>query len=241
MNTAVKLKSIFKLYGRAPANSVFDYRLNVFVFEGFTGFVTRVEVEYFTEPSSEGRAAAENVSVLVPGSENEVVGLGNKERLGIQLLVEREMRGYALRDGVSRAKIPKYRRLISAPGKIPRRAEDGFEGLGMMSGMKRHKAHTAKNSCADLCNELIRNVVMAHMTPPKKDVGLVKKLVGESLLGLVKRADRNVHILFFIKKRFDICVYSVGIYCFDGFVSLFVMELIPYGYVDCHVGYLVIL
>jgi hypothetical protein len=115
MDAVIELEALGRLYGCRPTNSILYDRLNVFILEGLAGLVTGVEIEYLSKTSRKGCATAEYVSVLIPRAEDKIVGLRDKEGLGIKLLGKREMRGNSLCDRVRGTKFPNYRRLISAP------------------------------------------------------------------------------------------------------------------------------
>ena len=115
--------------GSAPINSILDDALNVFIFERFYRLVTCVEVEYLTKTASVGNASSEDVAILKPSAEDDLIGLRNIKRLAVKLLGELEAHRNTLSYGVPRSEIPYDGLLVSAPSKVSGTADYTLEGL----------------------------------------------------------------------------------------------------------------
>ena len=87
--------------GVCPTNRIANNGLNVFVIEYGEGFVAGLEIEDPAVAAVEGATGAEHLAALIPAHENNLVGLGNTERLGIGLnTVKLEISADALSDRV---------------------------------------------------------------------------------------------------------------------------------------------
>lgn len=59
-----------------------------------------------------------------------------------------------------------------------------------MRAVECDKAHAADiNSLADALNEIVLDFAVVHVTPPKKDIGIIEHLIRQSLIGIVKRRE----------------------------------------------------
>ena len=85
MRTLVKYLKI-GLCGLCPVNRICDYPSYVRIIEGSAGLMTGLEVEHSARAALKASTASEHVSVLKPTDEEKIVGLRNKEGLGIKLL-----------------------------------------------------------------------------------------------------------------------------------------------------------
>ena len=100
----------------------------------------------------------------------------------------KEAGGNTLSDGVSGEHIPHDLSLLASPGKVAHSADDSAEGLGVVSRMERDEAHLAHiNAALDLGHECVVYLSVSHMSPPDEDVGVVKHLVRQTLIGVVER------------------------------------------------------
>ena len=172
-----------------PTYTVCDYALYVCIVERRAGLMTGLEVEHTSRAAEEGASGAENISVLIPSLEDMCVGLRNLEGLSVKLLFGKlEMCRDTCRNRMRRHDVPVDLLLIVTPEKVARGADDCAEGLGMMRAVECDKAHAADiNSLADALNEIVLDFAVVHVTPPKKDIGIIEHLIRQSLIGIVKR------------------------------------------------------
>ena len=92
----------------------------------------------------------------------------------------------------------------------------------MMRGVKGDKSHFSKiYAFLYLVDKLVGNVGMLHMRPPDKNVGLVKYLVGKTLILHIERSESDFKIFVLREKFFYKSVYSVGEQCFYVFFGFF--------------------
>ena len=95
--------------------------------------------------------------------------------------------------------------------------------------MECNEAHLAKeNAILDLCYQFIIYFFVSAVTPPKEDVCLFKKLVGQSLVLVIECRESYLKVIIFVEKALYGCVKTVGIDSLDVIVFLFVAELVPY-------------
>lgn len=104
----------------------------------------------------------------------------------------------------------------------------------MMRAVECDKSHAADiNSLADALNEIVLDFAVVHVTPPKKDIGVIEHLIRQSLIGIVKRRKGDLHIVVLREKLADRRMKSVRIKLCDILVALLVSVLVPDRYVDC--------
>jgi len=222
-------------YRLSPAYTVSNDFLNIGVVEGTAGLVTGLEVEYLTNAARPCTACTEDVTVLKPCTEYKIIRLGNEEGLGIKLVcLKLECLGKTLCDRMCRIEIPDNLLNVVTPLKVTGTTEKLTEGLGVMCGVETDKAHTLAVYAANyLVNELVLYLSVEAVTPPKKNIGIVKNLIGKTLIGIVKTADANIHVVIFIKKILYSCMDTVGIalICLALCVSLMAVFM-PYCYSD---------
>ena len=109
---------------------VFDDPSYVFVVEGTAGLVTRLEVEYLAVAAAEGASCAENVTGRIPSGKDNIVGRGNVEGLGVELLgLKSEHRGKSRGDGMRGIHVPDDLGVIISPGKVARSTHKAHKGL----------------------------------------------------------------------------------------------------------------
>ena len=99
--------------------------------------------------------------------------------------------------------------------------------------MKRKESHARVNALSDLFDKLVVDLFVIGVSPPHKDVGIVKKLVCYSLVGIVESCKSNFDIIA-LKLALEICVQTVGVYCFYCFFRFFVSEFVPKCNFDGH-------
>ena len=95
------------------------------------------------------------------------------------------------------------------------------------------KAHAlSTNAVKDTSYERIVNLMVRHMTPPHKDVGIVENLVRQSLVGIIESRKSDLKILVDLKVFLQNIVKAAGINFVAFLVHLFMPEFIPDGYSD---------
>ena len=148
-----------------------------------------LKVEDLARVAEVGHTRTEDVAVLIPTAEDELVRLGNEEGLCVKLLgFDEELVGNARCDGVSGEHIPHDLSLLASPGEVAHCADDRAEGLGVVRGVESDEAHLAHiNAALDLGHESIVYFSVSHVSPPDEDVGVVKHLVRQTLVGVVER------------------------------------------------------
>ena len=212
MRAAEILVIVVKL-GVEPVCGISDYSLNVLVVEAAAGLVTGLEVEYLTSSAVEGTAGTEDVTVYVPGGEDKLIGLRNAEGLSVHLLEKLKASRNSLCDGVLRKNIPDDLLLIVTPIEITRGAYYCFEGLTVVTGVNCHESHAmAVYSFSDLLNDVVSYLSVSHMTPPDKNVGAVKHIIGESVIRLVKGSGADLKIVAFGKNVLNAAVDTLRVY-----------------------------
>ena len=82
--------------GLEPMYSVLDNRADVFVIEASASLVAGLEVEHLSNASVEYASGAEDVALLKPGVEDQLVGLRDTEGLAVHLLKQLEAGGKPL-------------------------------------------------------------------------------------------------------------------------------------------------
>ena len=112
-----------------PMHRVLYYGADVFIIEASASLVTGLEVEYLSNSAVEYATGTENVALLKPGVEDQLVGLRNTEGLAVHLLKELEANGKSLCNRVLRHYVPNDLSLILAPIQITRCADYGHKGL----------------------------------------------------------------------------------------------------------------
>jgi hypothetical protein len=65
----------------------------------------------------------------------------------------------------------------------------------VVTGVKNYKPHTRKNVELYTLNYLIWNLTVSHMSPPDKNVGVLKDLLGKSAFLVVKSCGANFDIV----------------------------------------------
>ncbi len=220
--------------GSCPVNGVGDDALNVGVVEGGAGLVTGLEIEDLARVAEVGHTCAEDVAVLIPRAEDELVRLGNEEGLGVKLLgFDEELVGNACGDGMGREQIPHNLSLVASPSEVTHCTDDGTEGLGVVRGVERDEAHLAHiNAALDLGYESVVYLSVSHMSPPDENVGIVKHLVRKTLIGIVEGGKSYFDVIVLRKKFADSGVQTVRIDSLTGLIGLFVSEFIPDSYSD---------
>jgi len=118
--------------GSAPIDCVLYDAVNVLVLQGVYRLVTCVEVEDFTETASEGKSASEDIAILKPSAEDDLIGLRNIERLAVELLGKLEAHRNAFCYRMPRSKVPYDRLLVSSPSEVSCASDYALEGLRMM-------------------------------------------------------------------------------------------------------------
>ena len=183
--------------GCCPVNGVGDDALNVGVMEGGAGLVAGLEVEDLARVAEVGHTRTEDVAVLIPTAEDELVRLGNEEGLGVKLLgFDEEFVGDSRCDGVCGKHIPHDLSLVATPGEIAHCADDRAEGFRMMRGMESDEAHLAHiNAALDLGHEGIVYLSVSHVSPPDENVCVVKHLVRQTLIGVVERGKSYLDVI----------------------------------------------
>ena len=128
--------------GLEPMNSVLYYCAYVFVIEASARLVTGLKVEYLSNASVEYATGAENVALIKPGIEYQLVGLRDTEGFAVHFFKELEANGKPLCNRMLRHYVPNDLCLILSPVQITRRADYGHKWLGFMRGMDWEEAHT---------------------------------------------------------------------------------------------------
>ena len=156
--------------------SIGDNALYIRIMERRAGFVTGLEIEHLSGIAQIRHAGTEDISVLIPCTENQLGRLGNKERLGVQFLaLNKKALRNTLGNWVSGKQIPHYFTLIASPRQVAGRTDDSTERLGVMSRVKRNKAHVSQqNAALYTCHQLVIDFAMSHMPPPDQHIGVVQ-------------------------------------------------------------------
>ena len=88
------------------------------VVERTAELVTGLEVEHLTRTAVVAKTGAEDITVLVPTAEHQLVGLGHVEGLAVELLKEVEVIGDACGDGMRGQEVPDDLVLVAAPSQV---------------------------------------------------------------------------------------------------------------------------
>jgi len=216
------------LYRARPSYSVLDNLLNVFVLEGLVGLVTGLEVEYSAVAAGEGATASEYLSAVEPTEEYYLVGLGNIKALAVHLFgLENEGLVNACGDRVVLLDGPDALLRVIAPLKVTGSTHKSAEYLGVVTRVKNDKSHSAKNSLLNSVNYLIRYLVVSHMTPPDKNVGVFKDFLCKSAFLVVKRCRACLDVVA-SKHICKIAVNTAGVVLKHYGMCFFVIIFIPY-------------
>jgi len=99
--------------------------------------------------------------------------------------------------------------------------------------VKREESHAGVYSLSDLLYKLVVDLFVIGVSPPHKNIGVLEKLVGYSLVGIVEGGEGELNVLAF-KHAFEISVNTFGIKCFCFRLSFFVPEFMPKCNSDGH-------
>src|ERR1700738_2966282 len=139
------------------------------------------EIEYFSISSFPGTSRAENPPTLEPRNKQRLFRGRNCERFAVHLFMrDFEIRAEPLDDGVARIAYPKALFLSGfAPSQRTGRTKQSLKDLRIMTRMQNNQSHAFENPFLDAIDDLVRNVGMCNMSPPKKHVRLRKRLLGQ--------------------------------------------------------------
>lgn len=220
------------LCGSGPADCICDYAPDIRVMEYWVFLVSRLEIEDLSLSSAECYAAAENLSSRKPAHENDVLGVGNIERLAVHFLQgQLKVSWHTLRYGVGGLNAPYPFTVAVTPLKIAGSSHKALEYFAVMRGVKSDKAHSAPNVAADHFCVFICDFIMCHVTPPDKHIGIIEYLLGQSLTLHIEICAADGNIIVCRKEVTNAAVYSVGIYLRNGGLELFVAVFVPDKYV----------
>ena len=169
--------AVASIGGIGPIYGVFDDLYNFLVIIRGIAFVTGLEIEDSAKLAGVAAARTEDLSALVGGDENYLVGVGDSERLAIDfLMLEIYKVADALSNGMSRLYLPNpFKVVVTAPEKVALGAHKELKRLTVMCRMKGDKAHSAPYMAADPFGVFFGNFLMRHMSPPDKYVGIVEQ------------------------------------------------------------------
>lgn len=161
--------AVASIGGIGPVYRVFDDLYNFLVIIGGIAFVTGLEIEDPAKLAGVAAARTEDLSALVGGYENNLVGVGDSERLAVDLLVlEIYKVADALSNGMSRLYLPNpFKVVVTAPEKVALGAHKELKRLTVVCRMESNETHTAMYRVADPLGHLIGDLMVSHMTPPK--------------------------------------------------------------------------
>ena len=217
------------LYRARPSYSVLDDLLNVFILEGLVGLVTGLEVEYSAVTAGEGATASEYLSAVEPTEEYYLVGLGNIKALAVHLFgLENEGLVNACGDRVVGLDGPDALLCVVAPLKVTGSTHKSAEYLGVVTRVKNDKTHTAKDCILNSVNYFVRNLVVSHMTPPDKNVGVFKDLFCKTALLVVESCGASFDVVA-SKHICKIAVNTAGVILKHYGMCFFMVIFIPYS------------
>ena len=196
---------------------------------GRYGFVTGLEVEDLTATAIEYASAAEYFAAGEPADVDELIGCGDDEVFSVGLLVRNnDSVTKTAGDGVTGSDGPEDLLVIRfSPLEVECVGSNELaEDLRSVAGVKNYESHTVHYASVNLIYNLIRNVIVAEVSPPVENVGVGEDLVGESTFGIVEGCSANLESCF-CEKTCDAHVNTVGVDLLYGFVVLFVIEFIP--------------
>ena len=193
----VRADKLDVLFDRArPSYCVLDDLLNVFVLEGLVGLVTGLEVEYSSVTARKGATASEYLAAVEPTEEDHLVGLGNIKAFAVHLLgLEDEGLANACSDRVVGLYRPDALLGVVSPLEVTSRTHESAEDLGVVSRMENYESHTGKYSLLHSVNYLVRHLIVSHMSPPDKYVGVLKDFIGKTAFLVVKRCGAHLDII----------------------------------------------
>ena len=92
--------------------------------------------------------------------------------------------------------------------------------------MEHNQPHTAENRLLYAVHDLVADSRVAHMSPPKKHVRICQNLLGQTVLGHIKRCCADLDIVTF-DHTFQITVDTAGIKLRNAGIAFFVKIFIP--------------
>ena len=229
-----KLKLLLEL-GSCPTDSVLDNLNNGIVVIAADGLMAGMEIEYLTKTALEGDTAAEYVTALEPADEYYLIGSGNVEELTVHLLlVQHEVERDTLCDGMCGVNGPYVNVLTGklSPGKVAGSAEKATEGKRSVCGVKGDKTHTLKHALAYLINYHGVYLVVKTVAPPDKNVGVVEKLVRQTVSLILLKISGSYLKIILCKSLLKEGVDTAGIDLLAIIVLLIFAVLIPNSYSD---------
>ena len=103
-----------------------------------------------------------------------------------------------------------------------------------MAAVQDDQAHAGQDAIRNALDGGVGDVVVVHMPPPEQDVGVVDRLFGAALIGIVERGGRDGEFGEFFQVRGDGAVHAVGIDLGHFRILFFVPAFVPDEDADRH-------
>ena len=190
--------------------------------------MTGLEVEDLTAATLIAAAGTEHFTGVIPSQEHQLVGFRNREGFTVALFHGNlKMSRQALGNGVSRIDHENPFSGIIVPGQVTGGTHQLPEDLGVMRGVQSHQAHTLHDMVIYPVNHLVRNPVVAHMTPPEQNVGVIQNLISQAAVGIIQGSGTNHEFRILPQGFRHGFMEAVGVIGTANLIGLFVQVFIP--------------